>query len=170
MPLAGTLVHGEDMTAGDEGFDDFYKTSFDKVVSAVAAFGADPDEAFDIAQDAFARALVRWNRLRGEPWAEGWVMTTAMNLCRKRGRRLQRRFRGDETSPTYQETDLVHAELILAIRRLPVRQREAVVLFYLADRPVSQVAELMKISEGAVKAHLSQARAKLRTRLEPRDA
>ena len=160
------------MTADETGFDDFYRSSFDKVASAVAAFGAGSDDAFDITQDAFARALLRWSRLRDVPWAEGWVMTTAMNLCRKRGRRLQRAFRHTpDSAPTpTQETGLVHAELILAIRRLPPRQREAVVLFYLADHPVSQVAELMRISEGAVKAHLSQARAKLRLRLEARDA
>jgi RNA polymerase sigma-70 factor (ECF subfamily) len=52
------------------------------------------------------------------------------------------------------------------VRRLPRRQREVVTLYYLADLSVAEVAHLLGISVGSVKAHLSDARSALRARLE----
>jgi RNA polymerase sigma-70 factor (ECF subfamily) len=61
-------------------------------------------------------------------------------------------------------------DVLTALRSLPERQRQAVVLHYLLDCPVATVADLMSVSEGAVKAHLFKARATLRTLLEVRHA
>lgn len=69
----------------------------------------------------------------------------------------------DETIPG--EIDLVKA-----IGELSLRQREAVLLYYLADIPVRGVADLMRVSEGTVKAHLAHARRNLRRDLEVTDA
>jgi RNA polymerase sigma-70 factor (ECF subfamily) len=61
-------------------------------------------------------------------------------------------------------------DVLAALRSLPERQRQAVVLHYLTDCPVATVAEVMGVSEGAVKAHLFKARAALRSGLEVRHA
>jgi RNA polymerase sigma factor (sigma-70 family) len=61
-------------------------------------------------------------------------------------------------------------DLLRALRALPVRQREAAVLFYVADLPLHAVADAMGISDGAVKSHLARAREGLRVNLEERDA
>jgi RNA polymerase sigma-70 factor (ECF subfamily) len=53
--------------------------------------------------------------------------------------------------------------LLETLRELPHRQRTAVLLHYVADMPVREVAEVMGVAEGTVKALLSQARKKLRT-------
>lgn len=53
-----------------------------------------------------------------------------------------------------------------AVRRLPPRQRQIVTLYYLADLPVVAVGELLGVSEGAIKAQLSDARSRLRQILE----
>jgi RNA polymerase sigma factor (sigma-70 family) len=55
-----------------------------------------------------------------------------------------------------------------AIAGLSRRQRQSVVLYYLADLSVHEVAGVLGISEGSVKAHLSAARGKLRARMEER--
>jgi RNA polymerase sigma-70 factor (ECF subfamily) len=57
-------------------------------------------------------------------------------------------------------------DLWRSIRALPRRQQEAVVLHYVADLPVSEVAAAMRCGEGTVKAHLSRARAALGTERE----
>jgi RNA polymerase sigma-70 factor (ECF subfamily) len=54
----------------------------------------------------------------------------------------------------------------LAVRRLPRRQQEAVVLFYLTDLPLAAVAGAMGCAEGTAKAHLARAREALRVSLE----
>ena len=57
-------------------------------------------------------------------------------------------------------------DVVAALGRLPFRQRQAVVLFYWNDLPTAAIAELMEISESAVRAHLTHARGALRKTLE----
>ncbi len=59
-----------------------------------------------------------------------------------------------------------HVDLLSAMRSLPERQRQAVILYYLLDLPIAGVADSMHISEGSVKSHLHKARAALRSSLE----
>lgn len=154
----------------DLDFDDFYERSYRKVYAAAFAFSGSADIAADGTQEAFVRAFVRWNRLRREPWVEGWVMTTAMNLCRSTFRRVklasvQSKQMQDRTEgPTTDRLDVLDA-----LRRVPARQRTAIVLHYLGDLPIPEVARLMNASEGTVKAHLAQARRRLRPLLEVSD-
>jgi RNA polymerase sigma-70 factor, ECF subfamily len=114
------------------------------------------------------RAFVRWARLRNEHWSEGWVMTTAMNLCR-RSFRQGVRMRQQRPSMTVAAPTTVAVDVVTAMRLLPPRQRVAVVLHYLTDMSVPDVARAMDVSEGTVKAHLAQARQRLRPMLEVSD-
>jgi RNA polymerase sigma factor (sigma-70 family) len=57
-------------------------------------------------------------------------------------------------------------EVIVALRRIPARQREAVVLRYWADLPEAEIAALMGISIGAVKGYISRGLSKLGPLLE----
>jgi RNA polymerase sigma factor (sigma-70 family) len=57
-------------------------------------------------------------------------------------------------------------EVIHALRRIPARQREAVVLRYWADLPEAEIAELMGVSVGAIKGYISRAMARLGPLLE----
>lgn len=57
-------------------------------------------------------------------------------------------------------------DVVAALGGLPFRQRQAVVLFYWSDLPTAAIAELMEISESAVRAHLTHARNALRKTLE----
>lgn len=115
------------------------------------------------------RAFARWARLRNEYWIEGWVMTTAMNLCRRSFRHRVRMRQPLRPSTTVAAPTAVAVDVASAMRRLPPRQRVAVVLHYLTDMPVPDVARAMDVSEGTVKAHLAQARQRLRPMLEVSD-
>ena len=52
-------------------------------------------------------------------------------------------------------------DLLAAVAALPPRQRAAVALYYLEDRPVDEIADLMEVSVSTVKQHLFQARGRL---------
>jgi RNA polymerase sigma-70 factor (ECF subfamily) len=149
-------------------FEDFYAAEFDRVLDSAFAFSGDRDAAMDATQESFARAYARWRRLSRQEWAGGWVMTTALNV-------LRRRYRDAARSPVPVDEQASHdghgrVDLMRALRALPIRQREAAVLFYVADLPLHAVAEAMGISDGAVKSHLSRAREGLRVNLEERHA
>lgn len=152
------------------GFEDFYRAEFGSVFDASYAFCGKREVALDATQEAFSRAFVRWSRLSRESWAGGWVMTTAMNLCKKYARRVQDRT-PPATSSTADDPQSVveRMDLSAAIRQLPSRQREAVLLHYLGDYPVAVVADLMRVSEGAVKRHLFRAREGLKSSLSHGD-
>ena len=130
---------------------------------AAFALCGDRATAEDATQEAFARALERWSRLRDVTWVRGWITTTALNVVRRAMRRrstARNEAHGgpEETEPAGRDDVL---DLWRSIRALPRRQQEAVVLHYVADLPVSEVAAAMRCGEGTVKAHLSRARVAL---------
>ena len=124
----------------------------------------DRSEAEDIAQETLARATLRWTRLHERP--EGWVSRVASNLAvdsyrhRRREPRFPRGPMGIVDDRTVERSDLVGA-----LRRLPRRQREVVVLRYLADFSETDVAAALGCSVGTVKTHSSRGLAALRRHL-----
>jgi RNA polymerase sigma-70 factor, ECF subfamily len=145
-------------------FAELYKAEHDRVFRVTYALCRDYATAEDATQEAFARALERWDRLRDQSWAAGWVTSTALNVARRtlRRRRWLPGLKPVEVDPT---TDGA-LDLWQAVRRLPRRQQEAVTLHYALDLPVVEVARAMGCREGTVKAHLAHAREALRTQLE----
>lgn len=148
-------------------FASFYQSSFGRVVTAARAFTRDPDVAYESTQEAFARAYARWPRVGSANSPEAWVMTTALNLCRRHFRR-RRDVPGRETGTGVPSGDRV--DVLNALRALPDRQRQVAVLHYIADYPLHAIADALGISDGAVKAHLFKARRALRSSLEVRHA
>jgi len=173
--LAGTLAVPIARSRRDEigarEFEDFYAVEYPKVMRGVVMAVGSTEIASDATQEAFKRAFMRWSRLRDKPWRGGWVMTTALNLCRRHLRResMSRRFTSEAGTVSHGPVE-ERIDLVRGLRQLPFRQRQALILFYLGDLPLPTVAELMKISEGAVKSHLARARAALREALEVADA
>lgn len=147
------------------GFEDFCRAEYGTVFRATLAFSGSREIAQDSTQEAFARAFARWRRLSTQPWAGGWVMTTALNLCRRALRRMPEA--NATPSPAAPVDSDLQIDVLDALRDLPLRQRQAILLYYLADLPVAAVAELMNASEGSVKTHLSRARRTLGVRLAP---
>src|SRR5450755_2544250 len=116
-------------------FDEFYGMYFDRVARALTLAGADRDLARDAAQEAFARALRRWRKVREMDRPDGWVYVVAMNQLRDQWRRTERH--GERAAArddgTGDNTSGVATRLSVrdAIATLPPRQRQAVVLRYL---------------------------------------
>jgi RNA polymerase sigma-70 factor (ECF subfamily) len=139
-------------------FDGFCRAEYAGIFRAAFASTDEREAALDATQEAFSRAFARWDRLSREPWAGGWVMTTALNLCR--GSRPRPAVVAELESRATADLDL-HVDLESALRTLPLRQRQALLLHYLADLPVAAVAHLMEASEGTVKTHLARGRQSL---------
>jgi RNA polymerase sigma-70 factor (sigma-E family) len=124
----------------------------------------DRAEAEDIAQETLARATLRWARLHERP--EGWVSRVASNLAvdRYRHRRREPRFPSGPVGIVDDRT-VERSDLVDALRRLPRRQREVVVLRYLADFSEIDVAMALGCSVGTVKTHGSRGLSALRRHL-----
>ncbi len=112
----------------------------------------DREEARDIAQEALTRAYVRWRRVKHYP--EPWVARVASNLSL--GVLRKRRPDGlDQLVVERDQDEQVVSRLVLAaaLRGLPRRQRDVVVLRYLADLSERDVADLLGCAQGTVKSH-----------------
>jgi RNA polymerase sigma-70 factor (sigma-E family) len=122
----------------------------------------DPDAAQDVVQDAFLGLYRRWDKLASADAAPAYLRASVLNGCRTALRQRSRpAFHGTEGSLESAEATMLHTEeqrvVLAAIRRLPARQREAVVLRYYLDMTQDQAARAMGVSRGAVKSATSRA-------------
>ena len=151
-------------------FDEFFAAHYDDLARTLTVALADRAAAEEAAQEAFTRALRRWRHVRRLDRPEAWLYVVAMNHARDRWRRERREPRWElelETTALDPSGGVATAVSVRdAITTLPARQREAVVLRYLADLPLADVAEAMGCAVGTVKATLHQALRALRVELE----
>ena len=124
----------------------------------------DRSDAEDVAQEALARAALRWSRLHERP--EGWVSRVAANLAIDRYRRRRRQPQIPMGPVGVVDAKLgERGDLVVALRKLPRRQREVVVLRYLADFSEADVAVALGCSVGTVKSQASRGLSSLRRHL-----
>lgn len=156
----------------DAGFGEFYEANYARTVALVAALLGDRHEAQDVAQEAFARALARWSRLGGYELPEAWVRKVAVRIAIDSTRRVRRavglsvRLSAQRQAPAPAvEESLPFSPLGDALMRLPMREREVLVLHYLADLPVQTIARDCGLPSGTVKARLAAGRRRLEREL-----
>jgi RNA polymerase sigma-70 factor (ECF subfamily) len=160
------------MSRDQTGFAEFFEASWDPCLRAVAANSGDMLLAEEQVAEAFARAWVSWRTVSHHPAPRAWVVRTALNLGTSRWRRRAReRPLGDHdvAAPGTPGTGLDSA-LLTALRRLPDRQREVVVLRVLLDLDIETTANQLHIAPGTVRAHLARAVAALRIELASSNA
>jgi RNA polymerase sigma factor (sigma-70 family) len=146
-------------------FESWYLREHPRVVSAVAAITGRASVAGEAADEAFTRACERWDRVRAMASPGGWAHSTALNVARRRLRRTEHERRllrrvapahePEAPPPTWS------IEVWDALRSLPPREREAVVLRHVGDLPVAEVAQVMGVAAGTVASTLASARARL---------
>ena len=122
----------------------------------------DTGSAEDVVQEAFLGLYRRWGGLADTANALGYVRSSVLNGCRTLLRQQSRRERISLVEPDTESAEAraligeEHREVLAAIRRLPDRQREAVVLRFYLEMPEDQVADVMRISRGTVKSATSR--------------
>ncbi|HZQ85545.1 MAG TPA: SigE family RNA polymerase sigma factor [Acidimicrobiales bacterium] len=147
----------------EERFDDLYRLAYRVAFRVVGS----REEAEDIAQEALVKTCMSWRKVAGYP--EAFAAKVAGGKAIDSWRRVQRRPRPDAPGPTPDPAaELgVRLELQDALAHLPRRQREVVVLRYLADLSEADVAAALGCSAGTVKQHASRGLDALRHRLGP---
>ena len=124
--------------------------------------------AEEAVQEAFLRTYSGWRRLRHPERAHAYLRAAVVNQCRSRGRRRGTEDRANRLwagapdpgpDPTERTADVL--AVLEAVRALPPRQREAVVLRYYGDLAEHDVAAALGCSVGTVKSQLSKARSTL---------
>ena len=140
------------MQTYDDNFGSLYRIAF-RVAYRILGEKA---EAEDVAQETMAKAHSRWWRIK--PDAARWVSrvsaNNAIDVWRKRSRQD---LTGEDLVRAHDGEPIIERlALVEALSRLSKRQREVVVLRYLAGYPEADVAEILDCSVGTVKTHASR--------------
>jgi len=150
-------------------FAELYQGCYRRLVLTAYGMTGDLGAAEEITQEAFTLAYGRRGRVSRADSPEAWLRTVVVNLARRRFRRtamLDRLLRRQSAEPVPDHLPPgEHLDLHVAIRRLDEDLRSVVVLHYLADLPVDEVAAVLEIPVGTVKSRLSRARNTLAARL-----
>lgn len=164
------MVTGEQVTRAVD-FRSFFADEQGPLLRYCWGLTLDRESASDVAQEAMARAWAEWERFDSDDHARAWLRTVALNLVRSRWRR-DRTAASTTLAPvaTGGAAEPVDPDLVAALRSLPERQREAVVLHHLGDLSVADCAEVMGASVPTVKSHLQRGRARLAELLGVDDA
>jgi RNA polymerase sigma-70 factor (sigma-E family) len=174
MDVAGLGI-GTTRPAATERLPDTFTAAFaglyaDAYRAAFRLLG-DRAEAEDVAQEACARACMRWNRLTRQGNAAPWVVRVASNLAIDQYRRLQRAHaRPNDRPGTVAAVDARRVDLHRALMCLTRRQRDVVVLRYVVDLTEAETAEALGCAPGTVKSHATRGLAALRIALGEEDA
>ena len=164
----GEIAYGEAMEAEQSDFGDFFRAEYQTLLRAMYLISGSRDEAEDLAQDAFVRALERWDRVREMDNPAGYLYRTAVNRRRSVARRLrlaaQRALSPRPPDVIAQADDRDQIRHALAL--LPVSQREAIVLVEWLGLTDSQAGRVLGVSAGAVRVRISRAKASLRPPME----
>ncbi len=147
----------------DRALTAMYRTHYESLVRIAALLAGDIRAAEDVAQDSLVAMHGSWSRLRDHDKALSFLLQFVVIRCRS----IMRHVTGagpqaaeppqDEPAAGPAERSLVG----LAIRALPRRQREALVLGFYLDLPERQIAAAMGIGRGAVKVHTARGMAAL---------
>ena len=143
---------------------------FEKYAEELTRFAAGivaPSDAQDVVSGAFLRCMTSrgWRDVQDRrAYLYRSVLNEARSHHRSVARRLQRESRAAEREGVGRGTP--QPEVLQAVQRLSLRQRAVVFLTYWEDLGPASVAELLGISEGAVRRHLARARARLKEVLD----
>ena len=148
-----------------------YDLSYRRLVTQMVALCGNRSEAEDVVQESFLTALTHRSDFTEAANKEAWLRTVCLNLLRNRWRRARvagrilPKFRAELNIQLGPQAPEDHVALVQALSKLSAQVRVTVVLHYIADLSVAQIAHELSVPEGTVKARLARARAQMASHL-----
>jgi RNA polymerase sigma-70 factor (sigma-E family) len=159
--------------AADQVVTEIYLTEYKSLVRLAMLLVHDVPTAEEVVQDSFEAMHRAWQRLRDSQKALSYLRQAVVNRSRSV---LRHRTVVDKNAPKPAPDEpsaesgaialIERSEVVAALRMLPVRQREALVLRYYGDFSEAEIAAAMGISRGAVKSHTARGMSALKSILE----
>ena len=152
-------------------FDSFFREEAEGLARLCWLLTLDRADASDLAQETMTRAWEHWDEL-SQPGSSprAWVRTVATNRAASRWRRIRRlrsRLPLIGTPSSVDPAWVVDPAMLHALKALPLRQRQVLILRYWGDLTIASCAEMLDVSVGTVKQHLARAHAQLASDLGP---
>lgn len=155
---AGHLVElGEE----PESFDSWYAREHPRLVATLLLSTGDVELAAEGVDEAFTRALEKWDQVSVMESPTGWAFRVALNHARRTARRRSFEHRIFIRRAREVPVPAPAGEVWQLVSALPPRQREVVVLRHIADLREAEIAQVLGISRGTVSSTLSDAHDRL---------
>lgn len=128
----------------------------------------------DAIQDTIVKAFSKIQTLKNDKYAKTWLIRILINECytilRKSSKltSLDEQTKAEKIMMTKEKAD--YSELYQAINELKEELRLPVILYYIEDFNIREIAQILDITEGAVQKRLARARGKLRCNLRESEA
>jgi RNA polymerase sigma-70 factor (ECF subfamily) len=159
-------------TTGPADFEELYAAHFSGLVLQINAYVNNLTEAQDLVQEAFTRAVARWDKLARYDDPATWVRRVAWNLATSRWRRQRtaNAFLARQREQHAPGPNPDRVALTAALATLPPTLRKAFVLYYVAQLSITEIANEEDVAEGTVKSWLHRARTQVAAHLtDPRE-
>ena len=158
-----TVDAPSDADATTTDFVDCYRLHYPRLQRALRLAGADPATAEDLAQEAFARALLRWRLIRRGTNPPGYVYRTGFRLLtRRRPASAELTEAATPTCPGPEGEATTRIAVAAALAAMPPRRRRCATMCLVVGLSVHDAADALGIAEGTVRKHLEEARVALR--------
>lgn len=166
------------MAGSPSDFEEVFSAEFAPIERTVYLVCHDRELAKEVTQEAFVALLRRWHQVSRYERPGAWVRRVAIRLAIRAVRRERSRLGVERQALTLlpppaepsEGISVWDLDVLAAVRTLPARQRAAVALFYLDERPVAEVADLMGCSPATARVHLHRARSRLAELLSESEA
>jgi RNA polymerase sigma-70 factor (sigma-E family) len=161
-PASAMISPRETVAGATVTFEELYAAQHRSMMRLAYTLVDTTEQAEEVVHDAFAAVYERYDRIDNPP---AYLRMTVLNGCRRvlRRRMLLRR----QPVPPSEDGAMVFNHVVDAIRRLPHRQRSAIVLRYDLQLTDAEIAETLDVPIGTVKSTLHRAIAALRKELTP---
>lgn len=146
----------------DEGFETAFPHLLELALRTTTRLLRHQPDAEDAAAEALARTAERWSRVADLPYRDAWVQRVAANVAIDQLRRRRAAEPVPGAVADLAEPLVGRLEVADLLRRLPARQREVLVLRYVLDLSIEEVAAALGIGTNSVKTHTARAVAALR--------
>ena len=177
-PIPAAVVPGSVPQVRPSDTDAFVEWMFNEhgqgLVRMVRLFVDDRNAAEDLVQEAFIRLARSAHRIEDPRKAAAYLRSIVLNLARDHNRRglvsLRHRLPLDDDVASVEDTVVLseeHEQVVEALRELPHRQRDCLILRYFDELGVDDIAETLGISRNSVKTHLTRGMRALEAALGP---
>lgn len=157
-----TSVRGSVPDDSLAGLELLYEASYARLVATIRAVSGVPaDEAEEAVQDAFLRLIGCWQRISGYEDPEAWLRKVALGYASNRRRKALNGIRALWRQPRPSdraESSADGVDVERALKALPLKQRQVIVLVHLMGLDVKAAARVLGIPEGTVKSRLARGR------------
>lgn len=127
-----------------------------------------PQDVQDVLQEVMLKVLQKMPEFHDSEHEKAWLLRVTINLCKDmlRFRRRHQYVQIDELEIEAAAVDTDDRQLLWEITQLPTRWRIVLLLYYVEGYSVKEIADILAVSENAVKKRMQRAKAELKKKLQ----